>query len=127
MHCQYVVSYAYSRYVNVCLTKKEKKKKDITAGRAEDAPFPASTQDPLLVLLLRSSRRTPSPTLLTPSIAVQADVPSPGANSYTFFFFFSHFGERHILSRGGCKVTRNNRNCLPPRLSEREGELCESG
>lgn len=40
----------------------------------KDAPFPASTHDPLLVLLLRSIAA--SLTQHSSSIAVQADVPS---------------------------------------------------
>lgn len=66
--CQYVVNYAYSRYVNFPLKREEEKNKDTTAGRAQDAPFPARAQSPLLVLLLRSSQRIPSLTLNTPAL-----------------------------------------------------------
>lgn len=44
---------------------KKKRGGAITAGRAKDAPFPASTQDPLLVLLLRSHRSVYLPWLST--------------------------------------------------------------
>lgn len=86
VHCQYAVSYAYSRYVNGCL----RGKKHITAGRAQDAPFPASTQDPLLVLLLRSSQLH-LPSLSTAQRCRASRCSSSDANSYNFRIWMKVF------------------------------------
>lgn len=113
VHWQYVVCYAYSTYVNVCLRKKggyNSRTLHSRRARTIRSWFCCSAQSQLPWLS----------TLLQHCCASRCSF--AGANSERFRTFGAG-----IVSRGGCKVTGNNRNCHPRRPSEREGELCEPG
>ena len=130
-HCQYVVSYAYSRYVNVCPRREKKGGGESYNSRARAVErsvsqwargirswFCCSGSSQLLLSTFPDSQHS--------SIAVQADVPALVANSYNFFAFGRRcsFAGRLQSDR---KQQKKKKNCLPPLPGERERGRVVSG
>lgn len=105
VHWQYVVCYAYSTYVNVCLRKKG-------GYNSRTLHSQASTHDPLLVLLLRSIAA--SLTLHTPPALLCKQMFLRRCQ----FWAFSHIWSRYCFA-GRLQSDRKQQK-LPPSSAQRE-------